>query len=105
MSLDSVAQAPFKPIEFLSRDIEVERRADGTIILQSNHKLGRYEKHVPALLAKWAVQASDRVWLAQRKGPDREWVKVTYGEAKRQVDAVTQALLDRRSRRCRRPIR
>ena len=95
MLLDSVVQAPFKPIEFLSRDIEVERRADGTIILQSNHKLGRYEKHVPALLAKWAVQASDRVWLAQRKGPDREWVKVTYGEAKRQVDAVTQALLDR----------
>ena len=28
-------------------------------------------------------------------GPEREWLKVTYGEAKRQVDAVTQALLDR----------
>jgi feruloyl-CoA synthase len=88
-------QAPFKPMEFLSRDIDVERRADGTIVLQSNHKLTPYQKHVPAILAKWAVQAWDRVWLAQRKGPDRQWVKVTYGEAKMQVDAVTQALLDR----------
>jgi feruloyl-CoA synthase len=93
--VDSVLQAPFKPIDFLSRDIKVERRDDGTIVLQSNHKLKPYEKHVPALLAKWAAAAPDRVWLAQRRGPSRDWVKVTYGEAKKQVDAVTQALLDR----------
>ena len=88
-------QTPFKPIDFLSRDIRVERRGDGTIVLQSNHTLKPYEKHVPALLAKWAKEAPDRVWLAQRRGPEREWLKLTYGEAKRQVDAVTQALLDR----------
>jgi feruloyl-CoA synthase len=88
-------QTPFKPIDFLSRDIRVERRADGTILLQSNHALRPYEKHVPAFLAKWAAEAPDRVWLAQRRGPDREWLKVTYAEARRQVDAVTQALLDR----------
>ena len=88
-------QTPFKPIDFLSRDIRVDRRGDGSILLQSNHALKPYEKHVPAFLAKWAREASDRVWLAQRRGPEREWLKVTYGEAKRQVDAVTQALLDR----------
>ena len=88
-------QAPFKPIDFLSRDVSVERRADGTLILQSNHRLKPYEKHVPALLAKWAAEAPDRVWLAQRRGPSRDWLKVTYGKAKRQVDSITQALLDR----------
>lgn len=88
-------QAPFKPIDFLSRDVKAERRGDGTIVLQSNHKLKPYEKHVPAFLARWAAEAPDRVWLAQRRGPDREWLKVTYAEAKKQVDAVTQALLDR----------
>jgi len=88
-------QAPFKPIDFLSRDVKVERRADGTIVLQSNHRLKPYEKHVPAFVAHWAAEAPDRVWLAQRRGPDREWLKVTYAEAKKQVDAVTQALLDR----------
>jgi feruloyl-CoA synthase len=93
--MDSIAQVPFKPIDFLSRDVKVERRPDGTVVLQSNHPLRPYERHVPAFLAKWADEAPDRVWLAQRRGPSREWFKVTYGEARRQVDAVTQALLDR----------
>src|SRR5258707_13377751 len=88
-------QAPFKPIDFLSRDVRVEKRGDGTILLQSNHRLKPYERHVPAFLAKWAAQAPDRIWLAQRRGQDRDWLKVTYAEAKRQVDALTQALLDR----------
>jgi feruloyl-CoA synthase len=88
-------QTPFKPIDFLSRDIRVDRRGDGTILLQSNHALKPYERHVPAFLAKWAREAPDRVWLAQRRGPEREWLKVTYADSKRQVDAVTQALLDR----------
>ncbi len=88
-------QVPFKPIEFLSRDIKVERRDDGTVVLQSNHPLKPFAPHVPALLAKWAGEVPDRLWLAQRRGPARDWLKVTYGEAKRQVDSVTQALLDR----------
>ncbi|MFZ5784615.1 MAG: AMP-binding protein [Pseudomonadota bacterium] len=88
-------QAPFKPVEFLSRDVSAERRSDGTILLKSNHALKPYERHVPAFLAKWAAEAPDRVWLAQRRGPDREWSNLTYAEARRQVDAVTQALLDR----------
>jgi feruloyl-CoA synthase len=79
-------QTPFKPIEFLSRDVRAEKRNDGTILLQSNHALKPYERHVPAFLAKWAAQAPDRIWLAQRRGPDRDWLKVTYAEAKRQLD-------------------
>lgn len=93
--MDSVVKVPFKPIEFLSRDIKVERRGDGTVVLQSNHPLKPYARHVPALLAKWAAEAPDRLWLAQRRGPDRDWLKLTYAQAKKQVDAVTQALLDR----------
>ena len=88
-------QVPFRPVEFLSRDVKVERRDDGTIVMQSNHRLQPYARHVPELLAKWADEAPDRLWLAQRRGPDREWLKLTYGEAKKQVDAATQALLDR----------
>jgi feruloyl-CoA synthase len=93
--LDSFMQAPFKPIDFLSRDVRLDRRADGSLILQSNHKLKPYERHVPAFLAKWAAEAPDRLWLAQRRGPSRDWTKVTYGEARKQVDAVTQGLIDR----------
>ncbi len=84
----------FRKIEWLARDIAVERRPDGVIVLKSRIPLQRYEKHIPASLAKWAREAPERVWLAQRGGPDRQWRKVSYGEAKRIVDGLTQGLLN-----------
>lgn len=84
----------FRKIEWLERDIDVARRPDGVIVLKSRIPLQSYEKHIPASLAKWARQAPERTWLAQRGGADRQWRKVSYGEAKRTVDALTQGLLD-----------
>jgi len=84
----------FRKIEWLRRDIAVERRADGAIVLKSRIPLNAYATHIPASLAKWAAEAPDRTWLAQRAGADRQWRKLSYGEAKRTVDALTQALLD-----------
>src|SRR6266700_6528638 len=84
----------FRKIEWLKRDIAVERRGDGVIILKSRIPLSPYATHIPASLAKWAAEAPERIWLAQRSGPDRQWRKLCYGEAKRTVDALTQGLLD-----------
>ncbi len=84
----------FRKIEWLARDIAVERRPDGVIILKSRIPLQAYEKHIPASLAKWAKQAPERTWLAQRGGPERQWRKLSYGEAKRTVDGLTQGLLN-----------
>src|SRR3954453_15184948 len=86
----------FRKIEWLKRDIAVERRPDGVIVLQSRIPLKAYEKHIPASLAKWAHEAPERIWLAQRAGADRQWRKLSYGEAKRSVDALTQGLLNLR---------
>ncbi len=94
--MDSLVKPPFKKLAYLSRDIETDRRADGSIVLRSRHKLAPYERHIPALLARWAKERPDHVWLAQRRGPQREWFKLTYGDAKRQVDRLTQALLNRK---------
>ena len=84
----------FRKIHWLERDIAVERRPDGVIVLKSRIPLKAYEKHIPASLAKWAKEQPDRTWLAQRAGADRQWRKLSYGEAKRTMDALTQALLD-----------
>jgi feruloyl-CoA synthase len=84
----------FRKIEWLARDIAVERRPDGVIILKSRIPLQPYEQHIPASLTKWATEAPSRVWLAQRAGADRQWRKVSYGEAKQMVDGLTQGLLD-----------
>jgi len=84
----------FRKIHWLERDIAVERRPDGVIILKSRIPLETYEKHIPASLAKWAAEAPHRIWLAQRTGADRQWRKLSYGEARRMVDGLTQGLLD-----------
>jgi feruloyl-CoA synthase len=84
----------FRKIEWLARDIAVERRNDGVIILKSQIPLKAYEPHIPASLAKWATLAPDRTWLAQRAGADRQWRKLSYGDAKHIVDGLTQGLLN-----------
>jgi len=88
--------APFKPIEFLPREIDVERRANGEIILRQRIPLNEYQRCIPLYLSRWAQERPDQTWLAQRRGPDRAWKRVSYAQAKRDVDAVTQALLDMR---------
>jgi feruloyl-CoA synthase len=84
----------FRKIDWLARDIAIERRDDGTIVLKSRIPLQPYAAHIPAYLAKWAKDAPERTWLAQRGGPDRQWRKVSYAEAKRSVDALTQGLIN-----------
>src|SRR3954454_16814164 len=88
------AKPAFRKIEWLPRDIAVERRPDDVIMMHSRIPLQAYEEHIPASLAKWAVEKADRTWLAQRSGPDRQWRKLSFAEAKRTVDGLTQGILN-----------
>jgi len=91
----AILQKPaFRKVNWLPRDIAVERRPDGVIVLKSRIPLQDYLPHIPAALARWAQERPERTWLAQRRGPQREWHRVSYAEAKRTVDALTQAMLD-----------
>ena len=57
----------FRKIGWLERDIAVERRPDGVIILKSHIPLQAYEKHIPASLAKWAKEALNfHRWVSLR---------------------------------------
>src|ERR1700743_2511897 len=75
-----MTKPPFRKIDWMKRDIDVERRPDGVIVLKSRIPLNPYEKCIPGALANWATE--------------RQWRKISYGEAKRTVDALTQGLLD-----------
>jgi len=87
-------QPAFRKVNWLPRDIDVERRADGVVVLKSRIALQPYLPHLPAALARWAGETPQRAWLAQRGGPGRQWRELCYGDAKRMVDGITQALLD-----------
>ena len=80
--MDSLSQIPFRKLEFLPREIDVERRADGVIVLRSRFPLDLYERHLPAFLRRWARDTPDETWLAQRRGPERQWLRVSYGQAR-----------------------
>ena len=94
MNTKNAAAPAFRKVNWLKRDIAVERRPDGVIIMTSRVPLQPYTRNIPEVLARWARERPDHVWLAQRRGTERQWHKVSFGEGKRTVDALTQGLLD-----------
>lgn len=89
-----LTDVPFRDLPFMPRDIALERRGDGVLLLSSRLPLAEVQPHLPALLDRHGRERPDAVWLSQRRGPQRQWQHLHYGEALRQVNAVTQALLD-----------
>jgi feruloyl-CoA synthase len=75
-------------------DARVERRADGTVLIRSPHALGAYPEKLTERLVRWAREAPDRPFLAQR-GPGGAWRTMSYVETHARVCAIGQALLDR----------
>ncbi len=64
------------------------------MILTSDDPLGDYHRQVGIPLRQWAEKTPDRVYLAERD-LNGEWRKLTYAEARRICDSLSQALLDR----------
>ncbi|MBL8378153.1 MAG: feruloyl-CoA synthase [Burkholderiales bacterium] len=91
---NSFLSAPVRPVRFGVRDTVVERRADGAILMRSPHALGRVERCVTAPLKRWALEAPERTFLAER-APDGAWRRLSYADALRQVEALAGALLAR----------
>jgi feruloyl-CoA synthase len=73
--------------------VDVERRADGAILLRSPRKLGGHARAVGEWLERWAGEAPGRTFLAERSGED--WKKIGYREALGLVRRVGQGLLER----------
>src|SRR3954468_2082769 len=82
-----------KPLRFAPRELSVERRIDGTLILRSPLELGPCDWRVTDFLPRWAAAAPQRIFLAQRNAKGG-WDEITYGEAWSQVQAVGQSLID-----------
>jgi feruloyl-CoA synthase len=74
--------------------VELQKRADGSMLLRSPQKLGAYARCVTEWLVQWSDRAPERVFLAERN-PAGGWRKVTYREAYGAVRRIGQALLDR----------
>jgi feruloyl-CoA synthase len=74
-------------------EVRVERRPDGTLVLRSPQKLGAHARAAGEWLVRWAREAPERVFLAERR--EGGWRKVTYREALELVRRVGHGLLER----------
>lgn len=88
-----VPPAPYREAHLLPVDLDIERRADGTILISSRVPLRPYDANIPAAFARRAAASGDRPALAQR-GVDGEWAFTSFAQLKRDMDAATQWLLD-----------
>ncbi len=88
--------AGFRETFFPPADMHVERRPDGSIIVEPVAALEPFVPNLPAVLADWAAREPSRPCIAERAGPEGPWVLHSFGEFKASADAATQWLLDRR---------
>jgi feruloyl-CoA synthase len=72
--------------------MDVVRRADGAIVLRSPQELGAHARAVGDWLIRWAREAPERTFLAEREGDG--WRKIRYREALAFARRVGQGLLD-----------
>jgi feruloyl-CoA synthase len=82
-----------KALTFAARELSIERRSDGTLVLSSPLELGTCDWRITDFLPSWAHSVPDRIFLAQRNA-DGKWDEITYGEAWSQVQAVGQSLIE-----------
>ncbi len=75
-------------------DATLEHRADGTLVVRSTENLRWFPDRLTDSLEQWATEAPDRTFVA-RRGPDGEWIRITYAQMLHRVQAVAQALVDR----------
>lgn len=89
--MDTQNTAPFRDARYAPRALEVERR-DETLILRNSNPYSDAVRTTTEPLARWAVEAPDRVWLAERVAGREGWRTVTYAEAKDRIEALAGGL-------------
>lgn len=87
------ALPPFKPLPQKAPDVSIEKTADGTYYVRSNHPPGEGPRSIAHLLAEKAAAHPDRPYILQRAPGHGPWGGVTYGEAKRAADGIAAWLL------------
>ena len=88
-----MTKAPFASLRFAPPAVDIERRAGGVQVLRSPQSLQPYARCLGEHLERWAREAPERVFLAERAGAG--WRRLTFGEALAEARAIGAALLAR----------
>ncbi|MBS0219833.1 MAG: AMP-binding protein [Proteobacteria bacterium] len=94
MTMDKAAPlAPMRRLDRPEPEVVIERRADGVLILSARRDL----PDDPPLIIDRLQQAAERrpevTFLAERRGPQRHWQRLTYAEAWAKTGAIASWLI------------
>ena len=87
----SETHAPFRDARYAPPALDVERRGD-VLILRNPTPYSKTVQTTVAPLSRWAAQAPNRVWLAERGEGGEGWRTVSYGEALERVTTLAGGL-------------
>ena len=90
--MKDAAEPKIRDPRYAPRRLEVERRADGSIIIANPTPYATRFQTTNAALEYWAERDPARVWLAERSGLG--WRRMPYGEARERVSRLAGALKD-----------
>src|SRR5712691_5031741 len=79
-------------LNFAPREVSVEKRGDGSLVLRSPDRLGLTARCVTEWLVRWALEAPRRDFLCERK--DESWRRISYLETYGAARILGQALLN-----------
>lgn len=85
--------APMRVLNRPTPTVSVERRADGSLILSAGRPLPENLPLIIDWLERAALQKPDVTFLAERRGPERQWQSLTYGEAWARTGAIASWLI------------
>jgi feruloyl-CoA synthase len=83
-----------RAVRLSAPEVVIDRRADGTLYLNSPHRLDPYADKLTDRLAYWAATTPDRVFMAERDGDS--WRTITYRQTLERVRRIGEALLKKR---------
>src|SRR5271157_5160155 len=84
---------PIRAIDFAPVDLVRTEAPDGSILLRARGPFAPYEPSLVRVFRAAVETAPTRIFLAERRGDG--WRKITYEEARRAVDAIATALIER----------
>ena len=80
--------------DFWNPSFDIERRADGSILMAQKDALPPHLPTLPASLRRWAGERADQTWLAERRAIGAAgWREVSYAQGLAAVREIGAGLL------------
>lgn len=92
--MPAIGASGLRAVRMGEQSVSLTAGASGATYVESALPLGDYPRSMIDWLRRWASEAPERVFIADR-GEDGEWRKVTYAQALQKARSIAQYLLDR----------